>query len=186
MTAAQLAFGGEMPEVITVGIGYGGSAMESLERREEDMNAAVAEPFLQFLEEELIPDIEANYQADPSVRTLLGHSLGGEFSLYALFNAPETFGQIVASSPYYGEEYATLESAYAEGHDALPARLYVSVGDLEEDLLPGMQDLGDALQGGEYDGLASELAVLEGESHLSARPRAFTTGMKWVFAGEGG
>lgn len=186
MTAGVLAFGQEMPEVITVGIGYGGSAMEAFERRVEDMAPEGTESFLQFLEEELIPDIEANYDVDPAVRTLMGDSLGAEFSLYALFNSPETFGQIIASSPSCGEGCAAMENAYAEGHDALPARLFVSAGDLDAEYLPGYEGLVEALEASDYEGLASELALLEGESHMSARPRAFTSGMRWVFSGEGG
>jgi predicted alpha/beta superfamily hydrolase len=183
MAAGQLAFGQEMPEVITVGIGYGGSAMDSLQRREEDMTLEGSESFLRFLQEELIPDIETNYQVDSSVRTLAGHSLGGSFSLYALFNAPDTFGQIIASSPSCGDECSALESAYAEGHDALPVRLYVSAGDLEEEVLPVVDLFGETIQARDYGAFAIEMAILNGETHLSARPRAFTTGMKWVFAG---
>jgi hypothetical protein len=28
------------------------------------------------------------------------------------------------------------------------------------------------------------MMILDGETHLSARPRAFTTGVKWAFAGD--
>ena len=185
MTAAILAFGQEMPETITVGIGYGGSAMDSLQRREEDMTPEGSESFLQFLQEELIPDIESNYRVDPAVRTLMGDSLGGAFSLYALFNAADTFGQIIASSPSCGEACSALENAYAEGHDALPVRLFVSAGDLDEEVLPSVELFGEALQASDYDSFSSELAILDGETHMSARPRAFTSGIRWVFAGEG-
>lgn len=180
--AAGLAFEQGVPEVITVGIGYGGSFYESGERREEDMTPEGSASFLQFLQDELIPDIEANYRTDPAVRTLTGHSLGGEFALYALFNAPDTFGNIIAGSPYCGEECFILEKAYAEGHDALPARLFASVGELEEEYLPGFEDFSEALQASDYDGFASELVILDSETHMSVWPRAFTTGMKWVFA----
>lgn len=185
MAAGQLAFGGEMPEVITVGIGYGGSAMDTMEQRERDLTPAGAPHFLQFLKEELIPDIEENYRADPTVRTLMGHSSGGDFSLYALFNAPETFGQIVASSPSCDKGCLAREEKYAETHEALPVRLFLSVGENEGDLVTNVEKLDEALMASNYDDLTCELAVLNGETHLSARPRAFTTGMKRVFAGEG-
>ncbi len=185
MTAGILAFGQEMPEVITVGIGYGGSAMNSLERREEDMTLEGSESFLKFLKYELIPDIEANYRVDPSVRTLMGHSLGGSFSLYSLFNAPDTFSQIIASSPSCGQACEDLETSYALFHDALPARLFLSVGELDEAILPGVELFDQTLRTRGYGVLDCELAILEGETHLSARPRAFTTGMKWVFSFSG-
>ena len=180
--AGGLAFEQGVPEVITVGIGYGSTFEVSSERREEDMTPEGSASYLQFLQEELIPDIETNYRADPTVRTLMGHSLGGEFSLYALFNAPDTFTNIIASSPYCGEECFSLEKAYAEGHDALPVRLFASVGGLEEEYLSGFEDFSEVLQATDYDEFVSDLVILDGETHMSAWPRAFTTGMKWVFA----
>src|SRR6267143_5404311 len=46
--------------------------------------------FLRFLEEELVPRIEANYRTLP-YRILLGHSLGGLIAIQALVTAPKTF-----------------------------------------------------------------------------------------------
>ena len=175
--AAMLAAGHEMPEVITVGIGHGGSDRDFVARRREDMAVDGRESFLEFLEEELIPDIEAKYRANPEERILMGHSLGGAFALYALFNAPDTFGNIIASSPSCRDECAVYE-----GHGAYPSRLFVSMGELDREFMPGYELLNQALQDSDYDGLASEMVILNGETHMSAWPRTFTTGMKWVFA----
>lgn len=185
MAAGQVAFGQEMPEIITVGIGYGGSAMNSLQRREEDMSPEGSEAFLQFLRDELIPDIETNYRVDPATRTLLGHSLGGTFSLYTLFNGSGTFNQIIASSPSCAEGVCVdEESAFAAEHDTLPARLFVSVGELDAEVLPMVQSLDEALQASNYEGLVSQMVTLDGETHLSARPRAFISGLRSIFASE--
>jgi predicted alpha/beta superfamily hydrolase len=55
------------------------------------------EPFLSFIEKELIPAVEKNYNlAD---RILYGHSFGGGFTLYAMINRPGLFDQYIASSP---------------------------------------------------------------------------------------
>lgn len=56
---------------------------------------------LEFLREELIPFIEANYRADrdPSPRALTGSSFGGLFTLIALFTEPAPCGGYVAASP---------------------------------------------------------------------------------------
>lgn len=182
MSAAQLAFGEEMPEVIVVGVGYGGSIMDAFGRRDEDMSAEGSANFLQFIEETLIPDIEANFRAAPTPRALIGHSAGGNFSLYAMLNAPETFNYIVSSSPSCADTCMTLEQDYASANDALPVRLFLSAGELD-DALDFTTAFWAALQASEYDGLVGEMLVLDGETHLSARPRALTTGMKWIFAG---
>lgn len=185
MAAAQVAFGQEMPEVITVGIGYGGSAMNSMTRREEDMSPEGSESFLMFLEEELIPDIEANYRVADAKRTLMGHSLGGSFSLYTLFNAPDTFSQIIVSSAPCDEACQAMMQAYAADHDGLPVRLFISAGDLDPDVMVSVEAFWEDLQSAEYDSFTGEMAILDGETHLSSRPRAFITALKWVFsAGE--
>ena len=179
--ATGLAFEQGVPEVITVGIGYGGTFDVSGERREEDMTVGGQESFLQFLQEKLIPDIEANYRADPATRTLMGFSLGGDFSLYALFHAPDTFANIIAGSPSC-DTCSSDESTYAEKHETLPVRLFVSEGGLETDISPMIARFVEALQASEYDGLVLEHAILDGETHMSVLPRTFTNSIKWVFA----
>jgi hypothetical protein len=179
--ATGLALDQEVPEVITVGIGYGGTLDVAQERREEDMAVGGQESFLQFLQEELIPDIEANYRADPAARTLMGFSLGGDFSLYALFHAPDTFANIIAGSPGCGW-CSIYETEYAEKHKTLPVRLFVSEGSLETANILPTERFVKGLQASDYDGLVLEYAILDGETHMSAWPRTFTNSIKWIFA----
>jgi hypothetical protein len=56
------------------------------------------------------------------------------------------------------------------------------VSELEGDYLSGFEEFSAALQASDYDEFAGELLILDGETHMSVWPRAFTTGMKWVFA----
>jgi len=186
MAAGQLAFGQELPEVITVGIDYGNpNPMEWLELRELDMGPEGSEQFLQFFEEELIPYIESTYRADPANRTLAGHSSGGNFALYALLNAADTFGNFIASSPGAAAGLIDAVENFAANQDETAAKLYLSVGDLDTEVVAGVQAFDDALVEMDFDGLVHEMMVLDNETHLSARPRAFNNGMRWLFAGEG-
>ena len=61
--------------------------------------------------------------------------------------------------------------------EAEPARLDLAV--------PAPPAFADALAGAGFEGLEQELAVLDNETHLSARPRAFNNGLRWVFGGQG-
>lgn len=57
----------------------------SSSRRWVDFTMPGAFAYFRFLTEELIPVIDASFRTDPARRTLSGHSLSGEFALYALY-----------------------------------------------------------------------------------------------------
>ena len=54
--------------------------------------------FLEFIEKELVPYVEANYPVT-HFRTLIGHSYGGLFTLYALAERPTLFKNYLAIDP---------------------------------------------------------------------------------------
>lgn len=56
------------------------------------------EDFMQFLEKELIPHIEANYPTEP-YRMLIGHSFGGLTAMNALVNHTDLFNSYVSLDP---------------------------------------------------------------------------------------
>ena len=187
MAAGQLAFGQEIPEFITVGIDYGNpNPMEWLELRELDMGVEGSENFLKFFEEELIPYIESTYRADSANRTLAGHSSGGNFALYGLLHAADTFSNFIASSPGGAALWMDAIENFTSNQGETPAKLYMSVGDLDqEEIVAGVQAFSDALAGMGFEGLEQEMSILDNETHLSVRPRAFNNGLRWLFAGGG-
>lgn len=91
--------------------------------------------FHKFIKDELIPLVETEYQADPSKRVLAGHSLGGLFGAFALFQEPELFEAYVIASPFlgYGDNFMfKREEAFFMKHKKLKARVYFSAGELEK------------------------------------------------------
>ena len=58
-----------------------------------------ADKFLSFILNELIPFVESNYRVSSIDRALHGTSSGGLFTLYALFQQPDTFQRYFAGSP---------------------------------------------------------------------------------------
>src|ERR1700761_5313872 len=93
----RITMGGDMPNIILVGVGYQGESMRSTDyptpaKSYWDVPADRGAPvFLRVLKEEVLPRIEATYRIDPANRGLGGHSMGGYFTLYTLFHSPETF-----------------------------------------------------------------------------------------------
>jgi predicted alpha/beta superfamily hydrolase len=198
-------FGKQLPELIIVGIGYDiewkteGRLDDFVSLRERDLTptqmssspgSGEAGEFLKFIQQDLIPHIDANYRTDPTDRTIVGHSHGGLFSLYALFHAPETFTRYVAASPslWWGDQVMfEYEEDFANEHADLPAKLFLSVGGLEEyyeiskKWVSNLEELHRRLEDRNYAGLDMELVIFEDETHGSVLPGALTRGLMTVF-----
>lgn len=101
-------------EAILVGIGYKDFiTMDSLRNRDYTYPVAIpedsfsisggADKFLRFINEELTTYIDKSYSTDTTNRTLMGHSLGGYFTLYALeeslINNEKSFHNFISASP---------------------------------------------------------------------------------------
>lgn len=95
---------------------------------------AEADKFFQFLKTELIPSVEANYKCDTTKRVLFGHSLGGLFTLYALFDNASNpiFKKYIAASCSIGmgsDNYVfEKESEVATQINDLPVTLFIGSG----------------------------------------------------------
>lgn len=124
--------------------------------------------FLQSLREEIIPFIEANYRTSSTERGLAGYSYGGLFTLYALFHAPELFRRYFAGSPTMLDKLFEYEEDYASTHHDLKARLFITAGSNESDLLGPLRRMVECLQSLMYPGLEVLTYVFEDEGHSSA------------------
>jgi len=181
-----------VPEMIIVGITYSGTNPNYDLLRSYDYTP-VAEAnrpgtgdgpkFLAFLKNELFPMIEKNYPADDSKRILMGSSLGGLFTIYAMLTEPSLFFGYVAASPAarYGERFLfTQEAQYAAKRKDLPVKLFVSVGEVENLAAP-VKELATVIKSRGYEKLQFESRVIEGERHAGNKPEAFNRGLRFVF-----
>lgn len=190
-----LLYDGFVPEMIIVGITYSGDNPDYETLRAMDYtpvrdtffpNSGDGPKFLAFLEEQLLPYIESNYPVDASQRVLMGSSFGGTFTLYALFSEPTLFWGYIAGSPVvtFGDRFAFEQEAdYASSHEALPARLFLSVGEREE-LAGPVQEFVQVLAERNYTGLEMETRIIEGERHASNKPESYNRGLRFIFQGE--
>jgi len=190
-----LEYDGFVPEMIIVGITYSGDHPDYNALRAMDYTpvpdafipgSGDAPKFFAFLKEELLPFIESNYRVDPSQRILMGSSFGGTFTLYAMFTEPSLFSGYVAASPsvvYGNRNVFKQEAEYANSNQALPARLFLSVGGLEELAYP-VHEFMDVLNERDYTGLVMETRTIEGERHAGNKPEAFNRGLRFIFQDE--
>jgi hypothetical protein len=190
-----LLYDGFVPEMIIVGITYSGEDPDYGSLRAMDYTpvhdlffpgSGDGPKFFAFFKEELIPFIESAYRADPSQRALMGGSFGGTFTLYAMFNEPTLFRGYVAASPivvFGKKEVFRQEAAYASDHQDLPARLFLSVGELE-DIRQPVEEFMQVLSDRHYTGLALMTRTIEGEEHAGNKPEAYNRGLRFVFQDE--
>lgn len=180
---------------VVVGIGYEGDQPFATERRFYDytIHAAAdelperkidapwpetggAEHFLKFIEEELKPAIEREVPIDRQRQALFGHSLGGWFTLYALFMRPYVFQAYAAGSPsiWWKNHYLLPiakrwlnDQEFTASQVNAPLRLFVGVGSLEKPhMVQDAKGLSELLGNGSPD-VNSEFYLYEEETHLS-------------------
>jgi predicted alpha/beta superfamily hydrolase len=142
---------GLAPAVILVGIGYKDfPTMDSLRNRDDTYPNAIPEyemsvsgganKFLSFIINDLIPFIDGKYKTDTLRRTLMGHSLAGYFTSYALLQnllgKGSSLNCFIAASPslHYNHYYLLdqlKETASAKTRDK-KLKVYITYGGLEE------------------------------------------------------
>lgn len=126
--------------------------------------------FLNVIEKEIIPYVDAHYRTDPAERALGGHSLGGLFTTYALLHSTGTFEKFWIGSPSLRWDNSVCfqyEAEYAATHHDLDARVIADVGGQESKTF--MRDplfaMMNAVKGRHYPHLVWKTIVLPNEDH---------------------
>ena len=187
--ARYLQIGENIPELIIVGIGYGSLDNSAADKRRRDYRPVAsggAENFLKFLNDELIPFIDASYRTIPEDKTINGYSIGGLFGLYTLFTRPETFSRYIIGSPSLTwDNYSVFdyeESSY-DRIGEMKINIFISVGSEESDekYFDPIDKLVTKIQERNYSGLNLEAKVFDGSTHLMGPPESLTHGLISVF-----
>lgn len=191
-----LNLGPEVPDMIIVGIAYPVDFIpETFPFRTRDFtptnvadeeNSGGAAAFMNFIQSELFPFIDTNYRTDQTDRAIVGYSLGGLLAAYTLLHQPALFQRYLLSSPAIGwDEKVTFsyESRYAEKNRRLPARVFMSVGELEnEEFMIDLQRFDQVISDRQYAGLSFKYHIFEGETHLSVPAPSFSKGLREIFS----
>lgn len=185
------------PELVIIGIGYEMTGPARRAQRERDLTPTRSRPesatgeaaaFLAFITGTLIPAVEANYRIDSTDRAIFGHSLGGLFVLYALFEQPAVFQRYIASSPSLWWDNAMMlrkEALFSANRTALEKTVFMSVGTGEsKDMLEYFQPFADVLSSRKYRGLKFTSTLLTDETHMTAFPAGLIRGIRTVYARE--
>jgi predicted alpha/beta superfamily hydrolase len=147
-----------------------------------------ADRFLDFIQNELIPEIEKRYRTAP-YRIFAGHSLGGLLAIHALITRPELFNGYIAVSPsLQWDDGHTLHQAqkFFATHSELKRALFFSLaneGSTDNPMGRNFEQLQKTLAAGAPKGLIWESARYPDEDHSSTVLRAHYAGLRTIFAG---
>jgi predicted alpha/beta superfamily hydrolase len=184
--------------VLLVGVGYGAGFGDSRNKRgrdytpvahADDPSSGGADPFLRFLSDTLWPELERRYPVSPRARGIAGHSVGSLFVLHALFQPRPFFTHFLASAPsiWWADRAILRHAAELRARQShLPAKLFLSVGEMDSDSMTGDLRLLEAqLAENPFDELEITSRVFAGFDHYNVVPVAFAAGLAALLKEEG-
>ena len=173
------------PEMITVGIVNTdrGRDMFPVYVGPKRPTSGGADAFLRFLTTEVIPLIDQNYRTSGE-RILFGMSNSALFTVYALFQKPNTFDGYIASSPMIGWCFDFMHEqaeAFVDSDEPVEALLFIIYGDDDSSkVVEAVPPLVDVLESSPRSGLRWEVEVIEGGGHVP--PESLPRGLTAYFA----
>ena len=148
---------GRMPPFIVVGIANTDRTRDLTPTRADEKHddgtvqhyptSGGADRFLDFIQTELMPEIEKRYRTAP-YRIFAGHSLGGLLAIHILVTRPEMFQAYIAVSPsLWWDDQHTLHQAqgFFAAHAELNKALFFSLGNEGEQMQSGFEGLKKSL-----------------------------------------
>lgn len=192
----------EYVEPIIIGIGYKNfQEGDSLRDRDYTYPKALqkdhfpisggADKFLAFIENELIPYTDKNFRTDTTNRTLMGHSLGGYFCLFALQKCLQekapVFRNYVSASPSIHYHNRFLISQFNEmtvnTGDNMSQTLVLTTGELES-----KEDGGDAdfnsfvnlLSENKFKNVKLDKIIYPQTGHMGTAVQSFEKGLELI------
>ncbi len=195
-------FGGELQNVIIVGIGCGEDLASWFVNRNYDytpfedtasdrsmekqfglptgaIHSGGAPKFLQCITTEIIPYINAQYNTNGE-KGIAGHSLGGLFTAWCFLHTKDIFNNYGMSSPSLWfdnqallKEAATLLNTNPTGGE-VPTKIFLCVGGKEGFMVADMNKFSALIEAKTYKNIELTKNIFNGESHLSVVPASLS------------
>ncbi|GHB18490.1 alpha/beta hydrolase [Salinicola rhizosphaerae] len=187
-------------KTIIIGVGYPEAQALNFLRRSYDFSPPAPpdhddppqggqDEFLAFLEQRLMPKVEAELPINPHQQSLFGHSFGGMFAIYALFNRPRLFAHVVAVSPtlWWDSHYLlALEPGFVEAVNTRQFKnppslaLIAAEGDTPQEIQEA-QAMAARLEPLAASGFRSSYALIPGVDHETVPFKIVPRVMREVF-----
>ncbi|HLJ85301.1 MAG TPA: alpha/beta hydrolase-fold protein [Candidatus Angelobacter sp.] len=190
-----LAENNRMPPLIVVGITHADRVRDltpthvDVKDKDDTVNqfptSGGANKFLDFIQTELVPEIEKRFPTKP-YRIFAGHSLGGLFAIHALISRPDLFNAYIAVSPsLWWDNAGTLHQAqqFFSAQKELKKTLFFSLGNEDGEMMGPFGELQKTLGGNLPKGFAVKSAHYPDEDHNSTVLVAHYAGLRAIFDG---
>jgi predicted alpha/beta superfamily hydrolase len=144
-----------------------------------------SDKFLDFIQMELMPEIEKRYATYP-YRIIAGHSLGGLFAIYALIARPALFNACIATSPsLWWDNYLVVHQAqeFFAKQKEFKKTLFFAIGNEGGDMSIGFDELQKTLGANRPTGFVVKSARSNEEVHRSTELLGHYDGLRTIFTG---
>ena len=193
MDFLTLTLGDRIPPLVIVGIANTDRTRDMTPSHADEKNpdgtvhadptSGGADHFVDFIQNELMPEIERRYRVAP-YKIFAGHSFGGLLAVHILITRPNMFQAYIAASPsLWWDNQSTLHQAqdFFAAHAELNKRFFFDLGNEG----PQMRHPFDALQKTLTDKTSKNFhwksAVYPDEDHGSSVLRGYYDGLREVF-----
>jgi uncharacterized protein len=150
--------------------------------------AGGADKFLDFIQTELMPDVQRRYRVAP-YKIFAGHSLGGLLAIHALITRPDMFNAYIAVSPaLQWDDGHTLHEAqqFFASRPKLNKTLFISLageGNTDNPMSRNFSALEKSLLEHVPEGFSWKAEHYPDETHGSTVLRAHYAGLRLIFNG---
>ena len=145
--------------------------------------AGGANALADFLSDEVLPMIRANYRTRPTT-ILAGHSFGGLFALHVAANRPGAYTGIIAMSPalWWNDTTSATDYANAIAKSASATRVFATSGGLERQIDRSTQRFKSRLDSIKPATLAFAYRHYDDDTHGLTPVPSLMDGLRFVFA----
>ena len=178
-----------MPKTIVVGIGNIDRKRDftfptiDKKLKKDYPTTGGSKKFIDFLETEVQPYINANYPTTAQ-KILIGQSLGGLLATEILFKKPTLFTDYIIVSPSLWWDNETLlkdAKMFLGAHKKIPANVYVVVGSEGDIMEREANNLADLLKTSGKPNLKAEFLFLSNENHATILHQAVSDTFKLMY-----
>ncbi|WP_062055228.1 alpha/beta hydrolase [Aquimarina longa] len=174
---------------IYIGIGNSGARNRDYTPTAFKHGTGGAKKFYNFIIKELIPEIASRYNIDSNnTKTLMGHSFGGLFTQYAMFQerATNPFDKFIAVGVSYWYDSGIIfeyEQEYADINTDLPITFFNGMGTLEGGVsLASFEEMNERLKSRNYGNFKIKHEWLKKKGHSESDYIGYKKGLDYVFS----